>query len=107
MVRPLRIEYDDAVYHVMNRGRGRVLIFHGEAYYQAYLRCIEEADQRFGSQCLAYCLMGNHYHLLIKTPRGNLSRIMRHIDGLYTQRYNRLKKNRWTVVSRTVQSDID
>ena len=92
MVRPLRIEYDDAVYHVMNRGRGRVLIFHGEAYYQAYLRCIEEADQRFGSQCLAYCLMGNHYHLLIKTPRGNLSRIMRHIDGLYTQRYNRLKK---------------
>ncbi|MGB5642782.1 MAG: transposase [Gammaproteobacteria bacterium] len=77
MVRPLRIEYDDAVYHVMNRGRGRALTFHGEAYDQAYLQGIEEADQRFGSQCLAYCLMGNHYHLLIKTPRGNLSRIMR------------------------------
>jgi hypothetical protein len=51
MVRPLRIGYDDAVYHVMNRGRGRALTFHGEAYYQAYLPGIEEADQRFGAQC--------------------------------------------------------
>lgn len=92
MVRPLRIEYENAVYHVMNRGRARAFTYHSEAYYQAYLQGIEEADQRFGAQCLAYCLMGNHYHLLMKTPRGNLSRIMRHIDGLYTQRHNRLKK---------------
>lgn len=92
MVRPLRIEYEDAVYHVMNRGRGRAFTFHDAGYYKAYLECIAEADQRFGAQCLAYCLMGNHYHLLMKTPRGNLSRIMQHIDGLYTQRYNRLKR---------------
>jgi len=44
-----------------------------------------------GLEIHAYCLMGNHYHLLVKTPRGNISRCMRHINGLYTQRYNRLK----------------
>ncbi|MDZ7828351.1 MAG: transposase [Halofilum sp. (in: g-proteobacteria)] len=48
-----------------------------------------EATERFGPEVHAYCLMPNHYHLLVHTPRGNLGRIMRHIDGLYTQRYNR------------------
>ncbi len=92
MTRPLRIEYEDAYYHVMNRGRGRQRVFHGEAYYDAYLRCLDEAHRRFGIEVHAYCLMGNHYHLLIKTPRGNLGRAMRHIDGVYTQRHNRLKQ---------------
>lgn len=92
MSRPLRLEYANAHYHVMNRGRGRQGIFHGPAYYQAFLTCLEEAHQRFRLQILAYCLMGNHYHLLLKTPEGNLSRNMRHINGHYTQRYNRLKK---------------
>lgn len=92
MARPLRIEYENAFYHVMNRGKGRQNLFHGTDYYQAFLQSIEEAHKRFGLGVHAYCLMSNHYHLLIKTPRGNLSRIMRHIDGLYTQRHNRLKK---------------
>ena len=91
MTRPLRIEYEDACYHVMNRGRGRQCVFPSEEYYKDYLQCLSEANKRFGVEILAYCLMGNHYHLLIKTPRGNLSRAMRHIDGLYTQRYNRRK----------------
>jgi len=91
MSRPLRIEYENAVYHVMNRGRGRQLIFHGPTYYAAFQQCLLEAHQRFGVEVLAYCFMGNHYHLLLKTPRGNISRVMRHINGLYTQRYNRLK----------------
>ena len=91
MARPLRIEYENAVYHVMNRGRSRQTIFHDTQYYLAFEQCLYEAHQRFGVEILAYCLMGNHYHLLIKTPRGNLSRAMRHINGLYTQRYNRLK----------------
>jgi putative transposase len=52
---------------------------------------LAEAHQRFGIQILCYCLMGNHYHLLVKTPEANLGRAMRHINGLYTQRYNRLK----------------
>ncbi|MFK5950130.1 MAG: transposase [Methylococcales bacterium] len=92
MSRPLRIEYEDAYYHVMNRGRGRQWIFPGEKYYEEYINCLSEAHKRFGIEIHAYCLMGNHYHLLIKTPRGNLGRAMRHIDGVYTQRHNRLKQ---------------
>lgn len=92
MTRPLRIEYEDAYYHVMNRGRGRQWIYPNENFYELYLKCLEEAHKRFGIEIHAYCLMGNHYHLLIKTPRGNLGRAMRHIDGVYTQRHNRLKR---------------
>jgi putative transposase len=92
MSRPLRIEYEDAYYHVMNRGKGRQMIFHSEDYYEAFMQCLTEAHKRFGVEVHSYCLMANHYHLLIKTPRANLSRVMRHINGLYTQRYNRLKK---------------
>lgn len=92
MPRPLRIEFEGAYYHVMNRGRGRQRVFHGQAYYQAFLQGLKETQQRFGLEIHAYCLMSNHYHLLISTPRGNLSRSMRHINGIYTQRYNRLKK---------------
>ncbi|MGH1469872.1 MAG: transposase [Cellvibrionaceae bacterium] len=91
MPRPPRIQYENAFYHVMNRGRGRQLIFHDEAYYQAFLHTLEEAHSRFDAQIHAYCLMKNHYHLLVETPRANLDRIMRHINGVYTQRYNRLK----------------
>ncbi|WP_101757442.1 transposase [Oceanicoccus sp. KOV_DT_Chl] len=91
MPRPQRLQYEHAFYHVMNRGRGRQAIFHSEAYYQAFLQTLAEAHQRFDAQIHAYCLMGNHYHLLIETPRANLDRIMRHINGVYTQRYNRLK----------------
>ena len=92
MVRPLRIEYEDAYYHVMNRGGGRRSIFHGQQYYLGFLDCLDQAHTRFGVEIQAYCLMGNHYHLLIKTPRGNLSRAMRHINGVYTQYYNKIKK---------------
>ncbi len=92
MPRPLRLEYPDAFYHVMNRGRGRQAIFHGPAYYQAFLDCLAQAHERFGAIIHAYCLMGNHYHLLLQTPNANLSRIMRHINGVYTQHYNWRKK---------------
>lgn len=91
MPRPIRIQYPGAVYHVMNHGRLRHKIFHGPEYYTAFLQTLEEASLRFDAQVHAYCLMDNHYHLLIGTPGANLDRIMRHINGLYTQRYNRLK----------------
>ncbi|MFV2032476.1 MAG: transposase, partial [Gammaproteobacteria bacterium] len=77
---------------VMNRGRERQIVFHTAKFYEVFLKGLDEAYIRFGMEIHAYCLMGNHYYLLIKTPQGNLSRIMRHIDGLYTQRHNRLKK---------------
>ncbi len=92
MPRAERIEYEDAYYHVMNRGRQRQRIFHDDSYYKAFLVGLEEAHNRFGLETHAYCLLGNHYHLLVKTPRGNLSRCIRHINGLYTQRHNRLKR---------------
>ncbi|PCK06010.1 MAG: hypothetical protein COA42_17685 [Alteromonadaceae bacterium] len=92
MSRPIRIEYDNAFYHVMSRGKGRQKIFHGDDYYHAFFQCLQEAHERFSLQVHSYCLMGNHYHLLLKTPKGNLSRAMRHVNGIYTQRYNRLKK---------------
>ena len=91
MVRPLRVEYEGAYYHVMSRGRGRQTIFHGKRYYVRFLECLEQAHKRFALECHAYCLMGNHYHLLVRTPRGNLSRSMRHVNDVYTQYYNGLK----------------
>ena len=92
MPRAERIEYEDAYYHVMNRGRDRQMIFHGKSYYNVFIEGLAEAHYRFGVEVHAYCLMGNHYHLLLKTPGGNISRVMRHVNGVYTQRYNRLKK---------------
>jgi REP element-mobilizing transposase RayT len=86
---PLRIEFEGAWYHVMNRGRAHEVILADETDYEALLAAAGEAMERFGAEVHAYCLMPNHYHLLVHTPRGNLGRVMRHIDGLYTQRYNR------------------
>ncbi len=91
MPRPVRIEFEGACYHVMNRGRGRQPIFHATAYFHAFLDTLAEAHERFGIVIHGYCLMGNHYHLLLQTPHGNLGRVMRHMNGVYTQRYNRLK----------------
>jgi len=92
MPRPQRIEFENAFYHVMNRGRASQAIFHGEAYYKAFIDCLAEAHQQFDSVLHSYCLLGNQYHLLIETPNANLARIMRHINGVYTQRHNRLKE---------------
>src|SRR5688572_33006649 len=89
MSRPLRIQYPGAVYHIMNRGRVRQPTFVDEADYRAFLETLGEANGQWGIEVFAYCLMGNHYHLCLRTPMGNLSRIMRHVDGIYTQRFNR------------------
>ncbi len=90
MTRPLRIEYEGAWYHAMNRGRAREVIFPDDVAYAAFLTTLAEAVARFRIEVHAYCLMPNHYHLLIRTPHANLSRAMRQIDGLYTQRHNQL-----------------
>ncbi len=92
MARPLRIEYPGAWYHVMNRGAGRKRIFNTDGHYELFLTLLEEVTTRFGAEVHAYCLMGNHYHLLLHTPEGNLQRIMRHLNGVYTQRYNRMMR---------------
>ncbi len=91
MSRPLRLEFPGAWYHVMNRGLARQPIFRNRDCYAVFLDTLVEAHRRFDLQIHAYCLMGNHYHLLVHTPRGNLGRAMRHINGVYTQRFNRLQ----------------
>ena len=92
MARPLRIEYPGAWYHVMNRVAGRGLVFKEHWITELFLRMLQDLEQRFDVECHAYCLMGNHYHLLLRTTEGNLGRAMRHFSGLFTQHYNRYLK---------------
>ena len=92
MSRPLRIQFSGAVYHVMNRGTARQTTYLDENDYQAFLNTVAEAHRLWGIEVFSYCLMKNQYHLCLSTPKGNLSRVMRHIDGLYTQRFNRHHK---------------
>jgi REP element-mobilizing transposase RayT len=89
MSRPLRIQYQGAVYHVMNRGTARQATLHDEEDGRVFLNTLGEARRQWDIEVFAYCLMRNHYHLCLRTPRGNLSRVMRHVDGMYTQRFNR------------------
>lgn len=89
MARPLRIEYPNAWYHVMNRGRRGEKVFFDKKDYDTFLTVLQESSEMFNVRVSAYCLMSNHYHLLLQTPSGNLSRVMRHVNGVYTQRYNR------------------
>jgi putative transposase len=93
MTRPLRIQYPDAWYHVMNRGRSKVQIFCSREDYSAFIEILKEASSLWKVRVAAYCLMSNHYHLLVQTPEANLSRYMRHINGIYTQYFNRTHKS--------------
>jgi len=90
MARPLRIEYPGAVYHVTSRGDGREDIYLSGKDRKMFLEVLSHVVERFGWVCHAWCLMTNHYHLMIETPEGNLSRGMRQLNGVYTQRFNRI-----------------
>ena len=89
MSRPLRIEYPGAVYHVTSRGDARRPIFCDDKDRLLFLEVLASIVSRFHWLCHAYCLMNNHYHLIVETPEGNLSRGMRQLNGVYTQRFNR------------------
>ena len=88
MARPLRIEYDGAVYHVTARGNARKAIYKDDEDRNTFLEVLHQVNERFNWLCHAYCLMNNHYHLLIETPDGNLSKGMRQLNGVFTQRFN-------------------
>jgi len=90
MARPLRLEYPGGVYHVTSRGNARQRIYTTAADRQAFLAILASVVSRSHWLCHAYCLMDNHYHLLIETPDGHLSRGMRQLNGIYTQWYNRI-----------------
>jgi putative transposase len=89
MSRPLRIQYPDAWYHVMNRGRRGEDIFLEKNDYLLFIDLLCEPTTLWRVNIAAYCLMPNHYHLMIQTPDANLSLCMRHLNGIYTQRFNR------------------
>ncbi|MFZ5761136.1 MAG: transposase [Thermodesulfobacteriota bacterium] len=89
MARPLRIEYPGAVYHITSRGNARQDIFIDDGDRQGFLTILAGVVDRCNWLCHGYCLMGNHYHLLLETPEANLSLGMRQLNGVYTQRFNR------------------
>ncbi len=90
MARPLRIEFPGAVYHVTSRGNDRQRIFHGERDNQNFLEILGDTIDRYSWLCYAYCLMENHYHLVVETPEPNLSQGMHYLNGAYTQAHHRL-----------------
>lgn len=88
MARPLRIAYPGAFYHITSRGNERKDIFKSQQDRDKFLSYLGSATRRYGALIHIYCLMNNHYHLLMETPSGNLSQIMRHINGAYTTYFN-------------------
>ena len=89
MGRPLRIEYPDAIYHVTSRGDRQEAIFRTAADRGLLLDIVDQAMARLDAEMFAFCLMGNHYHFVLRTHQPNLSRLMRHINGEYTRAFNK------------------
>ena len=89
MARSLRIEYSGAFYHVMARGNRREDIFLDDDDRRFFLKVLSESCGQTGWRVHAWVLMGNHYHLVLHTRQANLSRLMRHVNGVYTQDFNR------------------
>lgn len=87
-MRSLRIEFAGALYHLTSRGNAEGAIYLDNEDRQVFLALLGSVVTRFRWQLYAYCLMGNHYHLLVETPQANLSRGMRQLNGVYTQRFN-------------------
>lgn len=89
MARPLRLEFAGALYHVTSRGDHQDAIYLTDEDRNTYLKILGDVCERYNWVVHAYCLMNNHYHILVETPDGNLSKGMRHLNGVYTQYFNR------------------
>ena len=89
MARPLRLAVAGGVYHVVSRGNAQGPIFLDDRDRGLFFDCVDETLLTHDARCHAYCLMGNHYHLLLETRRPNLSRVMRQLNGVYGQGFNR------------------
>ena len=92
MARKPRVEYPGAIYHVMNRGDRREPIFKDDQDRRRFLETLGEACDKTSWQVHAYCLMGNHFHLVVETPKANLVAGMKWFLGTYTSRFNRRHK---------------
>lgn len=89
MARPLRVCVAGGVYHLIARGNARGDVYRDDADRSLFLETLAHTVARFDWICHAYCLMDNHYHLVVETPRANLPAGMRQLNGLYAQRFNR------------------
>jgi len=89
MARPLRVEYPGAFYHIISRGNSREKLFTRTRDYEKFLQYLEKASERFALIIHTYCLMGNHYHLLVETPEPNLSMTMQWLNVSYATYFNR------------------
>lgn len=89
VARPLRVEFEHALYHVHARGNERASIFRDDHDRRWLLAGLEQVVKRYGWICHCYCLMGNHFHLMVETPNANLSLGMRQLNGVYAARFNR------------------
>lgn len=89
MSRPLRLQFPGALYHITSRGDGREPIYLEDRDRRAFLAILAHVCERYGWLCHSYCLMTNHYHLLIETRAATLARGMQQLNGVYTQRFNR------------------
>lgn len=92
MARPLRLELAGGLYHVTSRGDRREDIFLDDADRMAWLKIFSQTCKRFNWVCHAWCLMDNHYHIVVETIEGNLAQGMRQLNGVYTQTFNRTHK---------------
>lgn len=92
MARPLRLEYPGAVYHVTSRGNGQDDVFLTDADRLSFLDILANVVAKYNWLCHAYCLLDNHYHLIVETPDPNLSLGMRQLNGVYTQAFNRSRQ---------------
>jgi len=91
MARKLRLEYEGALYHVINRGNYRAAVFAEEGARKAFMGCLFEACEKAGWVLHGYVLMSNHYHLALETPRGNLVEGMRWLQCTFATRFNRFR----------------
>lgn len=92
MGRPLRIEYEGALYHITSRGNERRKIFKDKTDRRTFLDIVKDYHDRFGVLIHSYVLMDNHYHLILETPKGNLLKVMHGINSRYTVYFNRRHK---------------
>ena len=88
MARPIRVEYEGGLYHVTSRGNARQDVFLDSEDYQDFLRLLSTVVERYRWIVHAYCLMTNHYHLLVEIPQANLASGMRQLNGVYAQKFN-------------------
>lgn len=89
MARPLRLEFAGALYHITSRGNERKAIYFDDADFEMFLLILGKVCERYNWMVHAYCLMTNHYHLIVETPEANLSKGMRQLNGTFTQGINR------------------